>query len=67
MEIEEGRKLWKLSRSIDNVKTPYRSRRVFLFKIINMGYSIPFSGHTENKIDFMHSTKFTFCYLYLFK
>lgn len=67
METEEGRKLWKLSHSTDNVKTPIRSRRFFHFKIINMGYTIPFSGHTENEIDFVYSTKFTFCYLYWFK
>lgn len=67
MEIEEGRKLWKLSHSTDNVKTLIRSRRFFHFKIINMGYTITFSGHTENKIDLVPSTKFTFCYLYSFK
>lgn len=52
---------------IDNVKTPHRSRNFFSFKTINMGQTIPCSGHTAKEVDFMYSTKFTFLNLNLFK
>lgn len=39
----------------------------FHFKTINMGYTIPCSGHTAKEVDFVYSTKFTFFNLNLFK